>query len=709
MVESVKYNRRDFLKISAGAGAGLVIGINISACGKNQPSNSESSSPSSFQPSIWLAINPNNTVSITIAKIDMGQGVMTALPMLIAEELEADWSAIEVKQAPMSPEYGYQVTGGSDTIRKAWIPLRTAGAAAKMMLIEAAAKTWDVPMSECIADQGFIIHGPSQRKLSYGDLTKTAASLSVPESVTLKTPDQFRLLGNKTFHLDDLDKIKGSTVYGTDVIMPGLLTAAIKHCPVFGGKLKSVNQSLAESVPGVKKVVALKSAVAVVADNYWSAQKGLHALNIVWDSGSDEKQSSRDISELLRQAVKRKQKILKQEGNVEDVLKKAARLVEAGYELPFQAHATMEPMNCTVHVRNGKCDIWVPTQEPSGVQNVAFNEMFSGIRKYIERIKQRLNDGCMESIRIHKTAVGGGFGRRFKSDFVVEAIQIASTVDAPVKLMWSREEDIQHDFYRPITYHEMQAALNAEGLPVAWVHKAAGPKGLGASSYDYNIPNSLMTVSSIENKVPLGAWRSVSHSYYAFAIECFIDELAHAVKQDPVEYRLKLLGNNSRLKAVVELVSDKSNWRQPASRGRFRGVAALACFGSYVAQVVELSITQSGDIKVHRVVCALDCGATVNPNTIRAQIEGGIIFGLTATLKSCITIKDGQVEQSNFHDFPLLRMNETPEIDIHIINSTSSPGGIGETAVPPLAPALANAIFAATGKRIRTLPITNLT
>lgn len=709
MSDPIKINRRDFLKIGAGAGAGLVIGISLSGCDNNDSPGVKPGPGDAFTPNVWLSISPDNTVTINIAEVDMGQGVMTALPMLIAEELDADWSTIIVEPAPLTPEYGYQVTGGSDTIRSSWKTLRHAGAVAKSMLLEAAAKTWNVPKNECFAEKSTIIHTPSKRILNYGDLTSTAAMLPIPQSVTLKTPDQFRLIGQPIPRLDQLDKVTGSAIYGIDVKQPGLLTAVIKHCPVFGGKLTSVDATKADEVTGFKKVVKLDTAVAVIADNYWSAQKGLNALNIVWDNGPNQNVSSRSIRESLHQAVSKDEKIVRNEGDVTAAMNNAATIVESSYEVPYQAHATMEPMNCTVHVKDDECDIWVPTQEPSGAQNVAFNEMFSGFGKLIKNMEQRIRGGGMDSVRIHKTAIGGGFGRRFKSDYVAEAINIAKTVNTPVKLIWSREEDIQHDFYRPITYHKLKAALNKNGLPVAWIHKTSGPKGLGTGSFLYDVENVFTSVSSIHNIVPLGAWRSVKHSYHAFAIESFIDELAQAAHQDPVDYRLKLLDKNTRLKQVIELVAEKSHWHRPAAEGLYRGIAALKCFGSYVAQVAEISANESNDIKVNRVVCALDCGLMVNPDTIRAQIESGILFGLTATVKSGITIKNGGVEQSNFHDFPLIRMNETPIIDIYLVHNTHPPGGIGETAVPPIAPAVANAIFSMMNHRIRSLPVNKST
>jgi isoquinoline 1-oxidoreductase beta subunit len=705
MSDPVKINRRDFLKISAGAGAGLVIGINLSGCGNNQSPGAKQGSSDDFTPNVWLSISPDNTVTINIAEVDMGQGVMTALPMLIAEELDAAWSTIKVELAPLTPEYGYQVTGGSDTIRSSWKPLRHAGAVAKSMLLEAAAKTWNVPKNECSAEKGAIIHAPSQRTLKYGDLTTKAASLPIPQAVTLKTPDQFQLIGQPMPRLDQLDKVTGNAVYGTDVKLPGLLTAVIKHCPVFGGKLTRVDSSETKKVMGVKQVVELDSAVAVIADNFWSAQKGLNALEIVWDKGPNQQVSSQTIRESLHQSVDKDDKIVRKYGDVTSAITNADKIVESSYEVPYQAHATMEPMNCTAHVKDGECDIWAPTQEPSGAQNVAFNEMFSGIGKVIENMKRRLRGGRLDSVRIHKTVIGGGFGRRFKSDYVAEAINIAKSVNAPVKLIWSREEDIQHDFYRPITYHKLKAALDQNGFPIAWIHQTSGPKGLGAGSFPYDVKNIYSSVSSIANIVPLGSWRSVKHSYHTFAIESFIDELALAANQDPVAYRLNLLNKEPRLRKVIELAAEKSNWHQPAPDGGYRGIAALKGFGSYVAQVAEITTSESNDIKVNRVVCAFDCGLMVNPDTIRAQIESGILFGLTATIKSGITIKHGQVEQSNFHDFPLIRLDETPLIDIYLVKNTHPPGGVGETAVPPIAPAVANAIFSMMNHRIRSLPV----
>ena len=635
----------------------------------------------------------------------MGQGVLTALPMLVAEELDADWASIKVKLAPMTPAYGYQVTGGSNSIRQAWQPMRQAGAVARAMLVSAAALTWKVSRNECNAQAGFVIHNASKRRISYGELTDLAAKLPIPDRVALKTPEQFKLLGQPIPRVDNVDKITGAAVYGTDVKLPGLLTAAIKHCPVFGGTLLSVDGVDALSIDGVRQVVGLESAVAVVATHYWAAQQGLNALKIVWSDTPHQSLSSQTIQDALRAAVTRDDKVVVNKGDAKSVIETSQHTVQAMYEIPFQAHATMEPMNCTVHIKEDQCDIWVSTQSPSGVQNTAFDQLFSGVGRLFEKLRIHFNDGQQEKIHVHKTAIGGGFGRRFNSDFVVEAISIAQQVNAPVKLMWSREEDIQHDFYRPVSFHQFSAALNDHGMPIAWRHQTAGPTGIQAGKIPYEISNVYSSASGISIPVPLGAWRSVKYSYQTFAIESFIDELAHATKQDPVEFRLKLLNKEPRLRTVIETAAMESGWNRTAAKGHFRGIAAMHGFGSYIAQVAEVSIEPDDNVRVHRIVCAFDCGLIVNPDIIRAQIEGGIIFGLTATLKSAISIEDGKVAQSNFDDFPLLRIDETPRIDIHLVQNEESPGGVGEPPVPPVAPAIANAVFAATGKRPRILPI----
>jgi len=702
MPDKHTFNRRDFLKLGAAVGTGLVIGVNINGCHDSSP---RSQQPGVFTPNAWLQINNDNSVEVYVAESDMGQGVLTAIPMLVAEELDADWSTIKVKLAPMTPVYGYQVTGGSDSIRKAWLPMRQAGAVARAMLVSAAALTWKVPRDDCYTEAGFVIHKTSKRRVNYGELVDMAAKLPIPGTVTLKKPEQFKLLGQPLPRVDNIDKITGAAVYGTDIKIPGLLTAAIKHCPVFGGTLLSVDAVDATPINGVRQVVELESSVAVVATHYWAAQQGLNALKIVWSDSPHQALSSQSIQDELRAAVTRDDKLVINTGDAKSVIRSSQHTVQAMYEIPYQAHATMEPMNCTVHIKEDECDIWVSTQSPSSVQNVAFDRLYSGVGKLFEKLRIHFNGGQQEKIHVHKTAIGGGFGRRFNNDFVREAISIAQEVNAPVKLIWSREEDIQHDYYRPVSFHHLTAALNDQGTPIAWSHQTAGPTGIQAGKIPYEIDNVYSSTSGIDIPVPVGSWRSVKLSYQTFAIESFIDEIAHATNQDPVVLRLRMLNKEPRLRTVIETAAMASGWNRSAAKGHFRGIAAMKGFGSYIAQVAEVSIGSDDNVRVHRIVCAFDCGMIVNPDIIRAQLEGGIIFGLTATLKSAISIADGKVVQSNFHDFPLLRIDETPRIDIHLVQSEESPGGVGEPPVPPVAPAIANAVFAATGKRPRILPI----
>jgi len=699
-------NRRDFLKISAGAGGSLLIGVNLSAC--NDVNNgSYLTNNNIFDPNIWLKILPDNQVIITIAKMEMGQGVMTALPMLVAEELEADWKCVRVEQASLNPEYGFQSTGGSNSIRKSWETLRYAGATVREILRLAAAKLWKVPLEECIAKSSMVTHTLTGKHLEYGQLTAIAASLPIPDNVSLKSHKDFRIIGKSIDRIDSPSTIDGSATYGIDVKLPGLLMATIKHCPVFGGKLNKYDASKAEKITGVKKVVPLNDAVAVIADNFWTAKKGLDALKIEWEYESNNKKNTSSLYKTLKFYLSQNGKVARNDGDASSELSINNTIINAEYELPFQAHATMEPMNCTAHIHNGICEIWVPTQTPSDAQNTAFEYAFSNIGTLWRKLKRHLANGRLESVQIHSTLIGGGFGRRLYSDYVSEAVQIAKTVQAPVKLIWSREEDIQHDFYNPLTVHRLRATLGSNNMPIAWHHRLVGPdvRTNGSRTLPYDIPNVLVDYTRVDLDIPVGPWRSVGHSYNAFVTESFIDELAYQARYDPLTYRLKLLTNDPRLYTTLELAAEKANWGKPLPDGHYQGVAVHASFGSYAAQIAEISVGKNNNVKVHRIICAFDCGIVVNPDTVRAQIEGGIIFGLTATLKSEISINDGRVEQSNFNDFPLLSMDETPDIEIHIVKSAESPGGVGEPGVPPIAPAIANAIFAATSVRIRKLPI----
>jgi len=682
--------RRDFLKRTVATGGGLALGFSLTACPASQ------SSSDSWQPNAWLQIDPDGAITITVAESEMGQGVLTAMPMLVAEELEADWAQVRIRQAPVDPAYGWQGTGGSTSVRQGWRPLREAGAAAREMLVAAAARHWKVARSECHAQNSTVVHGPSARRATYGELAVRAAREKVPDPVPLKDPGAFRILGKPRPRLDTPAKTDGSAIFGADVRVPGMLYGAILHCPVFGGKLARVAGDAATGIPGVRQVVPLESAVAVVGDNTWSALQGLRALEIEWEAGSQASASSESIRRTLRAAVRQSGEVVHKRAVPEPARRTISRWIEAVYETPFQAHATMEPMCCTADLRDAHCTLWAPTQQPTGLQ-----------REVARLLTGERNPGRsdLERITVHTTLLGGGFGRRNLHDFALEAVRLSRAAGAPVKLLWSREEDVRHDYYHPATAHWLRAGLDPHGRLQSWDHRQAGsPYTDGAQELPYTTPGQRLETVKTTTGIPMGPWRSVSHAYTAFAVECFMDELAAAAGQDPYAYRAAHM-HDPRLRAALDLAAEKAQWDKPRRGGRHLGIAAHASFGSYVAQVVELSIGKKREIRVHRVVCAVDCGMTVNPDTVVAQIEGSIVYALTAALKGSITVRNGRAEQSNFHDFPLLRFDEMPRVEVHLLASREEPGGIGEPGVPPLAPALANAVYAATGKRIRHLPI----
>jgi isoquinoline 1-oxidoreductase beta subunit len=701
----IKISRREFLKISIGTSTGLVIGLNLISCGPNKSKWTEPKE--SFKPNIWLHIDRDNSVTVALTKSEMGQGVMTALPMLVAEELDCAWENIHIEQAPLDPVYKYQITGGSDSVRKSWDTLRYAGAIARDMLITAAAHSWQVQKQDCITENSTVIHPESKRSLTYGELAKIASQVTIPKSVSLKHPNDFRIIGKPIKRIDTPAKINGSAVFGIDVKIKNQLTAVIKHCPVHGGKLIKVNRKELKQSPKIHEIVQLKSAIAVIAENFWLAEKGLKTLNIEWEEGPSGKTSSEGFQVALKKHLNHSGKIVLNIGNTEAAFNQAAKTVESEYELPFQAHATMEPMCCTAHVHNGQCEIWVPTQSPSDAQDIAFINTYSKTQALWHKLKRKITGGELKSVKINTTYLGGGFGRRLRNDYVAEAVKIAKTVNVPIKLIWSREEDMQQDYYRPASMHRVKAALDDNGYPIAWSHRLVGNDigTEGAENLYYNIPNHLVELISIPSPIRTGPWRSVAHSYNAFVKECFIDELAHTGRHDPVDYRLKLLANAPRLKNVLEVAAEKAKWGKSPQEGRVKGVAAHTSFGSHVAQVVEISIDGEREIRVHRVVCAFDCGIMVNPDIVKAQIESGIVFGLTAAIKSSITFENGRVTQSNFNDFPILRMDEMPTVEIHHVVNSQLPSGVGEPAVPPIAPAISNAVYRATGIRDRRLPI----
>ncbi len=700
------FTRRDFIKVTGAAGGGLVLAVYLPGCERRAAVTS-----AIFEPNSWIRIAGDGTITLVVDRSEMGQGVTTSLPMLLAEELEVDVEAVRFEFAPADPAYnnpalGLQVTGGSTSVRVGWEPLRKAGAAARAMLIAAAAERWGVHAAECRAENGTVVHEASDRRAGYGELAEAAAQQPVPEDVALKDPADFRLLGKPRRRLDTPYKVDGSAVFGIDVKRPGLLTATVARCPVYGGKVASYDDAEARAVPGVKDVVQISSGVAVVADNYWAALEGRRALKIEWDEGEWAGQSNDQIRATFRELAAKPGAVARNDGDAAAALARASRKLEAVYELPYLAHATMEPMNCTADVRADGCDVWAPTQFQTGTQGRAAE--ITGL--------------APEQVKVHTTYLGGGFGRRAETDFVDEAVETSKAVGAPVKVVWSREDDTQHDFYRPASHHVLRAALDARGQPLAWTHRAVVPSimlrwfpgmvqnGLdgeaveGAVGLPYAIPNVHVDYHHAEVGVPVGFWRSVGHTHNAYVIECFMDELARAAGADPFEYRRNLLSDAPRHLRVLELAAEKGGWGGRLSAGRARGIALHESFGSFVAQVAEVSVTD-GRPQVHRVVAAVDCGPTVNPNIIEAQIESAICYGLTAALYGAIDIKDGRAQESNFHDYQMVRIDEMPDVEVHIVPSSDSQGGIGEVGTPPITPAVVNALYALRGQPIRRLPI----
>ncbi len=710
MTARTQVTRREFLETAGVVGAGLVIGFHLPAGGRFAALALPAADP--FAPNAWLRINPDESVLVIVDRSEMGQGVTTSLPMLLAEELEADWSKIRLEFAPAdkaytNPMFGMQGTGGSTSVRAAYTPLRKAGAAAREMLVTAAAETWGVSKSECRAEKGAVIHTASKRRLTYGKLAAKAATVSLPHDVPLKDPKEWTILGTRVRRLDTPPKVDGSAEFGIDVKRPGLLVAVIARCPVFGGKVASFDATKAKAVPGVRHVAQISSGVAVVADGYWPAKKGRDALEITWDEGPTASVSSATISQLFAQRAEQPGAVARHDGAPDAALPTAPTKLDAVYELPFLAHATMEPMNCTAHVRPTEVHIWAPTQFQTGAQGLG----------------AKIGGVPLEKVNVHTTYLGGGFGRRFELDFLQEALETSKAVGAPVKVIWSREDDIRNAQYRPACRHALRAGLDASGQPVAWTHRIVAPSimarvfpdtvknGLdgeaveGGVGMPYTIPNVHVDYVLTDTGIPVGFWRSVNNSFNAFVVESFIDELAQAAKQDPYEYRRDLLGKAPRHLGVLNLAASKAGWGTPLPTGRARGIAVYKSFETYVAEVAEVSVDSDGAPHVHRVVCAVDCGPVVNPDIVEAQMQSAIVYGLTAALWGEITIEKGRVQQSNFHDYRMLRLAEMPQVEVHIVPSTDSQGGVGEPGTPPIAPAVCNAVFAATGKRIRKLPI----
>ena len=725
-------NRREFLRTGAASGAALVIGFHLSSTAfADQAQDQEKKTPNPFD--AWVRITPDNRVTLILAKSEMGQGVYTALPMILAEELCVDWKQVRVEQAPTNPKIYEHGTGGSGSVKGSWLPLRQAGAAAREMLIAAAAQKWEVGSDTCKAEKGSVVHGNPKRYFSYGELIEAASKLPIPNlnTIPLKNHDDFAIVGRDMHRLDNAAKTSGSAGFGIDARVPGMLYAVVARCPVFGGKLASFDATKAKAMPGVRDVISFETSgrgasitggVAVLADNSWAAIQGRKALEVKWDEGPAAKESTGELHKQFLENASKPGKVVRSDGDADSALAAAARKVEAAYELPFAAHVCMEPMNCTVHIRPDGAEAWVPTQGPQWAQAVI-----------AEAAKLP-----PEKVAVHTTLMGGGFGRRYQADFVMEAAQVAKAAGKPVMVLWTREDDMQHDFYRPASYHKLQGALDAQGNLAAWKHfqtstsiavkwrpnGAEKPEqtefGTGAT-VPYATPNIRIEYTLAESSVPRAWWRSVEHSSSGFVMESFIDELAAAAGQDPLAFRLKLIGSDrkiprfgeapdypsletARLKGVLQLAAEKAGWGKPLPKGQGRGIAGFYSFQTYVAAVAEVSAARAS-FKVNRLVCAVDCGRAVNPNGVRAQVESAAIYALTATLKDAITVERGRVVQANFNDYEMIRMNEAPPIEVHLVPSTEAPTGIGEPTVPVIAPAICNAIFAATGKRLRRLPI----
>jgi isoquinoline 1-oxidoreductase subunit beta len=701
-------SRRAFLQASLTAGGALVLGFQFpraraaAALQKRAP----------FAPNAFIRIDPKGGVTFIIPQAEMGQGIYTSIGMILAEELDVAWGQVQVEAAPPSdklygnPTFGIQVTGNSNSIRAFWKPLRRAGAGARAMLVEAAARRWNVDQHACRAENGEVIHTPSGRRLAYGELINDASQLVPPKDPPLKAPSDFRTIGKALKRLDTPDKVNGKAVYGIDAMPPGVKFATSAACPVFGGKVAHVDDIKAKQVSGVHQVLVFDNFVAVVGDHMWAAKQGLAALSITWDEGPNVQVTSAEVWKQIRAASQKGGVVAKATGDAAKALAEGERL-DAAYEMPFLAHAPMEPMNCTAHVRADSCEVWVGIQVQTRAQAIA----------------AKVTGLPLEKVMVHNHVLGGGFGRRLEVDFIEQAVRIAKQVDGPVKLIWSREEDIQHDIYRPV-YRDVLAATLSDGKIHGWTHRVTGSsilarwlppafqKGIDIDAIDsaadipYDIPNLRVEYMRDEPPaVPTGFWRGVGPNNNVFAVEGFIDELAKKAGKDPVVFRRDMLGNNPRLRAAVDLAASKAGWGGvlPARSGR--GIGAQVAFGSFIATVIEVSVDEYGEVYLKKIVSAVDTGIVVNPDTVVAQLQGGLIFGLTAALYGEITIDKGRVQQSNFHDYRMLRIDQVPNIEVHLIQSGEAPGGIGETGTTAGPPALSNAIYAATGVRLRRMPI----
>lgn len=732
---SKEVSRRVFLQMFGLSAAGLVLAVHF---GELPAWAEEPAAPPGLPltPNAYLRIGHDGKITFIAPRADMGQGIHTSTAQLVAEELDVDPADFKIEHAPPNdPVYGIpsgvQLTGGSSSIAGLWLPMRQVGAITRSMLVAAAAKEWNVNPATLRTEKGVVYHDAGKRQAAYGGLVDAVAKMNLPKAdvppryfflfdgntpptevrhgFKLKDPKDFKVIGKSIPRIEAPEKVKGAPLYAIDVHLPNMLVATIKASPVFGGKLKSVNDAKAMKIKGVQKVVKLENAVAAVADHFWAAKQGLQALEISWDEGPHAHVSNADVVRDLVKAAESEGLVIRNEGDAAEGLKGAAKRIEATYELPFLAHATMEPMNCTVHVRPDHCEVWIGTQTPSITQIVAAK--VTGLKP--------------EQVTVHNHWLGGGFGRRLEMDVLVQTILIAKNFDRPVKLVWTREEDIQHDLYRPYYYDKVSGGVDKNGKIVAWTHRLVGSSvvaryapGLiledkidpdamdGIRQYPYDLQNVKVDYVAKEPPgVPTGFWRGVSVGHNAFVQESFIDELAHAAGKDPVEFRRQHLSKDKRAKTVLERVAKEAGWGKPMPAGKGRGIAVSRVWGSYLGMVAEVSVSKAGDVRVERVLCAVDCGTAINPGHVKSQIEGGIIFGLAPVLLDAITIQNGRVEQSNFHDYRMIRMSDTPDIEVFVIDSGEAPSGIGETGTAMVVPAVTNAIFAATGKRLRKIPV----
>jgi isoquinoline 1-oxidoreductase beta subunit len=720
MTAPLNISRRTFIKATALVVGGLVIAFNIPnakrfllpGAAQDNTGADVSKLPA---PNAFLRIGTDNTITVMLAHSEMGQSIWTTLPMLIAEELDADWSKIKVEHAKAAPEYihtayGIQITGGSSTTWSEFDRYRQAGALTRALLVAAAAEELGVAANSLRTENGFVISG--DQKISYGELAEAAAKLETPKVVTLKQPKDWKIIGKATKRLDGPEKINGSAIFGQDIHFDGLKTAMVARSPVFGGSVKSFDASAAKQIKGVQNVVQVPTGVAVIADHYWAAKQGRDALKVEWDLGPNASLDSKTMLEEYRNLATKQGLTAAKAGDSKAAVARAEKAIEAEYVLPYLAHSPMEPLNCAVKIDAEGCEIWTGTQMQGTDQQAAANIL--GLKP--------------EQVKIHTLFLGGGFGRRANpaADFVSEAVQVAKAAGVPVKTVWSREDDVKGGYYRPMFLHKAKIGLGADGMPASWEHIVVGQsimlgtpfeafqikdgvdatsvEGVADSPYLKGLADHHVSLHTPKTGIPVLWWRSVGHSHSAFVMESLIDELAHAAGKDPLEYRRVLLKNHPRHLAALNLAAEKAGWSKPLAKGIFRGIAVHESFGSYVAQVAEVSVNK-GAVKVHRVVCAIDCGLSVNPDSLAAQMESAISFGLGAAMHSEITFKDGMVEQSNFHDYKVMRINDMPKVEVHIVLSTEKMGGAGEPGLPPVAPAVTNAIFAATGKRIRSLPI----